>query len=91
MKNREQAHYDQDVAQRFFETFCYQEFMMEQYLPSYRLNRLRDLNSEIHAAHAAMCEEIVSGSLLKKEEMNTVTIQSPYRNRLDDSWWSCVV
>lgn len=64
--------------------------MLERYLPSYHLTRLHDLSSEIRSAHAAMCEEIASGSFLKKEEMNTVTIQSPYRNRLDDSWWSCV-
>ena len=82
----------QKTAEVFFSTYGYQEFLMEQYIPTCKHARLLSLASEVRSLHSSFCQSVISGGVLRKETSNgLISVRNPYSCRLNTDWVSSIV
>lgn len=69
------------VTKHFFNSYRCEEFLLERYLPSYRLTRLRDRLDEVQKDYARFCESLRIGSLFPRE-----LPQTPFASCFKEDW-----
>ena len=79
--HREQESHKRLVTKHFFDSYRGEEFLLERYLPSYRLNRLRERLAEVQKDYARFCESLRSGSLFPQELPKT-----PFASCNEEKW-----
>ena len=77
----EQESHKRLVTKHFFDSYRGEEFLLERYLPSYRLNRLRERLAEVQKDYARFCESLRSGSLFPQELPKT-----PFASCYEEKW-----
>ena len=69
------------MTKHFFNSYRCEEFLLERYLPSYRLTRLRDRLDEVQKDYARFCESLRIGSLFPRE-----LPQTPFASCFKEDW-----
>ena len=86
---REMERHDAEVTRRFFEYYRDEEWMTEKYVPTRRLQRLRDRASEILDLHKKLSDFVLSGKILQQDNDSMVKDSMARRIR-DDIVPACV-
>lgn len=86
---REMERHDAEVTRRFFEYYRDEEWMTEKYVPTRRLQRLRDRASEILDLHKKLSDFVLSGKILQQDNDSMVKDSMARRIR-DDIFPACV-
>ena len=87
---REMERHDAEVTRRFFEYYRDEEWMTEKYVPTRRLQRLRDRAGEILDLHQKLTDFVLSDKIPPQPSDNSIVKDSTARRIRDDIYPACV-